>query len=155
MRGVLRGDLPAKHGLGKLRKLSLGDLPEHDWCGLVGSLLGLRGGSVRFVGRIGCVHLVRRRVVLGGRRWAVLELLCRHLPACLGVSIMRKVRRRNVLRLCRVFNADSLPLGELLLGRRVGDWGLRCRHVLINRCKRVLKLRCGYLPTKRVFRLLS
>jgi len=47
-----------------------------------------------------------------------------------------------------------MPLGELLLGRRVGDWGLRSRDILANRRKRMLELRCWHFPTKRAFRLL-
>jgi hypothetical protein len=102
VRGMLRWDLPAKHGLRELHELPLWDLPEHDRRGLVDSLRELRGRPVRYVGRIDSLFLVQWRVVLGGRSRAVLEVRCGHFPACFGVSLMCKLRRGDVLLLCRV-----------------------------------------------------
>lgn len=88
-------------------QLPFGDLPGYDRCGLVNALRGLRGGPLRFVGRIGLL-LVRRGVVLGGRGGPLFELRRGHLPAHpahLGVGVMRELRRGL---LCECFGAVSV-----------------------------------------------
>ena len=73
---------------------------------------------------------MRRWVVLGCWRRVVLELRRGHLPVCVGVGVVSELRRGVVLHLGGVVSDDSVPLGKLLLRRRVGDWSLRRGHVL-------------------------
>ena len=68
----------------------------------------------------------------------MLELRRRQLPVCIGVGYVSELRRRVVLHLGGVVSDDSVPLGKLLLRRRIGDWGLRRRHVLRSRGKYLL-----------------
>ena len=154
VRVVLRRDLPAKHRLDELCELPRGDLPEHDRRDILDALRGLRGGAVRCVG-VGGMRLLRRWVVLGCGRRGVLELRRGHLPVCVGVGVMPELRRGVVLHLGGVISDDSVPLGELLLRRQVGDRGLRRGDVLRRRGECLLELRLGHLPAERLCRRLS
>ena len=101
------------------------------------------------------MRLLRHWVVLGCGRRGVLELRRGHLPVCVGVGVVPELRRGVLLHLGGVVSDDSVPLGKLLLRRRLEEWGLRRGDVLRRRGECLLELRLGHLPAERLCRRMS